>query len=137
MVNIDSDVVGNWAQRRQVAYSGYTDLAQNPRVAELIAGEVRRMNELLAPALRVRRFVVLHKELDPDDAEITRTRKVRRRFIVEKYAPIIEALYDPAAAATEVRATVHYEDGREALVARSLRIHTLDPDGRGASGART
>jgi long-chain acyl-CoA synthetase len=128
MLNIDPDVVGNWAQRRQVAYSGYTDLAQNPRIGELIAAEVRRVNGLLAPALRIRRFVVLHKELDPDDAEITRTRKVRRRFIAEKYAPIIAALYDPAAADVEVRATVRYEDGREAQVSRSLRIHTLEAE---------
>jgi len=127
MINIDPEVVGNWAQRRQVAYSGYTDLAQNPRVAELIGDEVRRVNALLAPALRVRRLVVLHKELDPDDAEITRTRKVRRRFIAEKYAPIIDALYDPAASEIAVRVTVRYEDGREAQVARSLRIHAADP----------
>ncbi|HKX17790.1 MAG TPA: AMP-binding protein, partial [bacterium] len=136
MLNIDPDVVGNWAQRRGVAYSGYTDLAQNAQVATLVAGEVRRVNALLAPALRVRRFVVLHKELDPDDAEITRTRKVRRRFIGEKYAPIIEALYDPAAAMVEVRATVRYEDGREAQVARSLRLHTLDADAVPAAAAR-
>jgi long-chain acyl-CoA synthetase len=128
MVNIDPEVVGNWAQRRQVAYSGYTDLAQNARVSDLVADEIRRVNALLAPALRVQRFVVLHKELDPDDAEITRTRKVRRRFVAEKYAPIIEALYDPAAPEIAVRATVRYEDGREAQVSRSLRIHTLEPD---------
>jgi long-chain acyl-CoA synthetase len=127
MINIDAEVVGNWAQRRRIPYSGYTDLAQNPRVSELMEQEVRRVNALLVPALRVRRFVVLHKELDPDDAEITRTRKVRRRFVAEKYAPIIDALYDPAAAEVAVRATVRYEDGREAQLARSLRIHGLDP----------
>lgn len=137
MVNIDPEVVGNWAQRRQVAYSGYTDLAQNPRVAGLVADEIRRVNALLAPSLRIRRFVVLHKELDPDDAEITRTRKVRRRFIGEKYAPIIEALYDPAASEIAVRATVRYEDGREAQVSRSLRIHTLDPEPVSAAPTRT
>ena len=126
MINIDPEVVGNWAQRRQVAYSGYADLAQNPRVAELIGNEVRRVNALLAPALRVRRLVVLHKELDPDDAEITRTRKVRRGFIAEKYATIINALYDPAASEIAVRVTVRYEDGREAQVARSLRIHLVE-----------
>ena len=135
MLNIDPDVVGNWAQRRQVVYSGYTDLAQNPRVGELIAGEVRRVNALLAPALRVRRFVVLHKELDPDDAEITRTRKVRRRFVAEKYAPIIDALYNPRASDIEVRATVRYEGGREAQVARSLPIRTLDADSAAAAQA--
>jgi long-chain acyl-CoA synthetase len=137
MVNIDPEVVGNWAQRRQIAYSGYTDLAQNARVCDLVADEIRRVNALLAPALRVRRFVVLHKELDPDDAEITRTRKVRRHFVAQKYAPIIEALYDPAAPEIAVRATVRYEDGREAQVSRSLRIHTLEPgpDFAGRPGA--
>ena len=135
MLNIDPDVVGNWAQRRQVAYSGYTDLSQNARVAALVADEVRRVNALLAPPLRVRRFIVLHKELDPDDAEITRTRKVRRRFIGEKYAPIIEALYDRGAAEVEVRAAVRYEDGREAQVSRSLRLHTIEPDGVPAAAA--
>ncbi|HLW46418.1 MAG TPA: AMP-binding protein [bacterium] len=137
MLNIDPDVVGNWAQRRQVPYSGYTDLAQNPRIGDLIAGEVRRVNALLAPALRVRRFVVLHKELDPDDAEITRTRKVRRHFIAEKYAPIIAALYDPAASDVEVRATVRYEDGREAQVSRALRIRAVESGGAPAAPAAT
>ncbi|HEV2359617.1 MAG TPA: AMP-binding protein [bacterium] len=137
MINIDPEVVGNWAQRRRVTYSGYTDLAQNPRVSDLVADEIRRVNALLAPALRVRRFVVLHKELDPDDAEITRTRKVRRRFVAEKYAPIIEALYDPAAAEIAVRAAVRYDDGREAEVSRSLRIHTLDPVFAGRDGTAT
>lgn len=129
MVNIDPEVVGNWAQRQQIPYSGYTDLSQNPRVGELVAREVRRVNALLAAALRVRRFVVLHKELDADDAEITRTRKLRRRFVGEKYAPIISALYDPAAVEIAVRATVHYEDGRQAEVSRSLRIYALDGAG--------
>ena len=100
-----------------------------------MADEVRRVNALLAPPLRVRRFIVLHKELDPDDAEITRTRKVRRRFIGEKYAPIIEALYDRGAAEVEVRAAVRYEDGREAQVSRSLRLHTIEPDGVPAAAA--
>jgi long-chain acyl-CoA synthetase len=103
-------------------------MALNPRVGELIAGEVRRMNELLPPALRVRRFVVLHKELDPDDAEITRTRKVRRRIVADKYAAIIAALYDPGAGDVDVRAAIRYEDGREAQVSRSLRIYSLDAE---------
>ena len=125
MVNIDAEVVGAWAQRRQIPYSGYTDLTQNPRVCELVTQEIRRVNALLKPTLRVRRFVVLHKELDPDDAEITRTRKLRRRFVAEKYAQIIAALYDPAATEIAVRAVVRYEDGRQAEVSRSLRIHAL------------
>ena len=98
MVNIDMEVLGNWAERRGIGYSGYTDLAQNPATYDLIHEEIRRTNETLAPSQRVKRFAILHKELDPDDAEITRTRKLRRGFINERYAPIIAALYDPKAA---------------------------------------
>ncbi len=77
------------------------------------------------PTLRVKRFVVLHKELDPDDAEVTRTRKLRRRFIMERYGTIIDTLYDPESSEVAVRATVTYEDGRRSEVERVLRIQTL------------
>ena len=87
MVNIDMDVLGNWAERRGIGYSGYTDLAQNPATYDLIHEEVRRTNDTLASSQRVKRFAILHKELDPDDAEITRTRKLRRGFINERYRP--------------------------------------------------
>ncbi len=125
VLNIEMDVVANWAQRRGIPYTSYVDLTQNPRVAELVAGEVRRINQMLPPPLRVRRFLVLHKELDPDDEEITRTRKLRRRVIAERYAGMIEALYDPRATEAVVRAAVAYEDGRRAEVARALRIETV------------
>ncbi len=125
ILNVDADVVGTWAQRRGIVYTSYTDLAQNAQVYTLLAGEVERVNQMLSPPLRVKRFVVLHKELDPDDAEVTRTRKLRRRFIMERYGPIIDTLYDPGSSEVAVRATVTYEDGRRSEVERVLRIQTL------------
>ncbi len=126
MLNIDMEVVGNWAERRGISYSGYTDLAQNPATYELMHEEVRRTNDTLAPSQRVKRFAILHKELDPDDAEITRTRKLRRGFINEKYASIIAALYDSRVTAVSIRATVTYEDGRTSEMERQIRIMDLE-----------
>ena len=126
MVNIDMEVLANWAERRGLAYTGYTDLAQNPAVYQLVHDEIRRTNETLAPSQRVKRFAILHKELDPDDAEITRTRKLRRGFINERYAPIIAALYDRGAATIAVRATVTYEDGRTSETERPVRIMDVE-----------
>jgi long-chain acyl-CoA synthetase len=122
MINIDLDVVGNWAEKRGIPYSGYADLAQKPEVYELVLKEVQRVNAALTPALRIKKFVLLHKELDPDDAEITRTRKLRRRFVYEKYGDIIEALYAERIPAVKVRAMVTYEDGRTSEIERALRI---------------
>ncbi len=98
MVNIDVQAVGDWAERRGIPYSGYTDLAAKPQVVQLIRECVEKVNADLArdpnlAASQIHRFVILHKELDADDGELTRTRKVRRGFIGEKYATIVEALY--------------------------------------------
>jgi long-chain acyl-CoA synthetase len=126
LLNIDLVSVGNWAERRGLAYTSYTDLAQKPEVYELIRQEVVRVNRSLLEdeALRgaqIRRFLLLHKELDPDDQEITRTRKVRRGFIGQKYAPLIEALYGTADS-VQVEAQVTYEDGRTATVRAAVRL---------------
>jgi long-chain acyl-CoA synthetase len=94
IINIDFDVVGKWAERRGIPYTNFTDLSRKPEVYDLIYQEVRRVNSGLPAAMRIRRYVLLHKELDPDDEEMTRTRKVRRRYIAEKYGDIIEAFYD-------------------------------------------
>jgi long-chain acyl-CoA synthetase len=125
MINIDPEVVGNWAERRSVSYTGYTDLAQNPAVYALVLDEVRHTNETLTPTQRVRRFTLLHKELDADDAEITRTRKLRRRFIHDRYRDIIEALYDVTARDATVRVSVTYEDGRTSEVARVVHLEDV------------
>ena len=122
MLNIDLEVVGNWAEKRALPYSGYADLAQKPEVYDLILQETARVNAGLNAPLRIKRFVLLHKELDPDDAEITRTRKLRRRFVYDKYRDIIEALYADGMPEVKVRAMVTYEDGRTSEIERALKI---------------
>jgi long-chain acyl-CoA synthetase len=126
MVNIDFDAVGNWAERRNLPYAGYTDLAQKPEVYELIRDCVEKVNadlsadELLAGS-QISRFLVLHKELDADDGELTRTNKVRRGFIAEKYQPLIDGLYGGK---TEqfIETVVKFEDGRTGSVSATLKI---------------
>jgi long-chain acyl-CoA synthetase len=126
MINIDVQAVGDWAERRGIPYSGYTDLAAKPQVIDLIRGCVEKVNADLArdPKLsgsQIHRFVILHKELDADDGELTRTRKVRRRFIAEKYATIVEAL-DSGAPRCAVEAQVRFEDGRIGAVRAELQV---------------
>ncbi len=130
LLNIDLAAVGNWAERRSLAYTSYTDLSQKPEVYELVRQEVVRVNRSLAEdgetrRAQIRKFLILHKELDPDDQEITRTRKVRRRFIAEKYAALIEALYSDSDRAA-VDAQVRYVDGRTATVRAGLRIREVE-----------
>ncbi len=125
-INIDVGSVGNWAERRGLAYSGYTDLAQKPEVYELIRECVEQVNAELAREgelahSQVHRFLILHKELDPDDDELTRTRKVRRGFVAEKYAVLIDALYG-GRARQHIETLVRLEDGRTNMVAADLAI---------------
>jgi long-chain acyl-CoA synthetase len=125
MINIDLEVVGSWAEKRGLPYSGYADLAQKAEVYELILTEIRRVNSSLHAPLRIQKCVLLHKELDPDDAEITRTRKLRRRFVYDKYRDIIDALYAEGVSAVQVKATVTYEDGRSSEIERALKISAI------------
>mgnify|MGYP001379974833 CR=1 FL=1 len=125
-INIDMGAVGNWAERRGIAYSGYTDLAQKEEVHGLIQECVEKANtELAHDAMlsdsQVHRFLILHKELDPDDDELTRTRKVRRGFIAEKYAVLIDALYS-GKRSQFIETQVKFEDGRTGKVAADLQI---------------
>ncbi|WP_119422775.1 AMP-dependent synthetase/ligase [Desertibaculum subflavum] len=115
MLAIDLQAVGNWAERQGLAYTSFMDLSQKPEVRALIGQEVERCNAGLQPAARIRRFLLLTKEFDADDAEITRTRKLRRKFITEKYGPVIEAFYGGATDA-ELVFDVTYEDGRRATL---------------------
>src|SRR5213593_1611610 len=129
-INIDLAAVGNWAERRNLAYTSYADLAQKAEVYELIRREVERVNRSLAEdevlrGAQVRRFLILHKELDPDDEEITRTRKVRRGYIAQKYAPLIEALYS-GQDRVQVEAKVTYEDGRTGTMRADVSIRDVD-----------
>ncbi len=124
MVNIDMENVGKWAERRQIAYTTYTDLAQKPEVYDLIGREVERVNRDLPEATRIRKYLLLHKELDPDDEEVTRTRKVRRKFVAEKYANIIQALYGDGEL-VPVSSVITYQDGRKATIQTELQIRTI------------
>ncbi len=126
MICIDENAVGNWAERRGLPYASYQELASKPEVYELIREHVEQVNRDLAedPQLagsQIRRFLILHKALDADDGELTRTRKVRRRFVAEKYAQIIEALYSGADRCA-VEAQVTFEDGRTGSIKADLRI---------------
>jgi long-chain acyl-CoA synthetase len=130
LLNIDIAAVGSWAERRGLAYTSYMDLSQKPEVHELLRGEIARVNRslLAEPQLRgaqIRRFLVLHKELDPDDQEITRSRKVRRGFIAEKYAALVEALYSDRDHVA-VQAQVMYEDGRTGTVRADVQIREAE-----------
>jgi long-chain acyl-CoA synthetase len=127
MINIDVHAVGDWAERRGIPYSGYTDLAAKPQVVELVRECVERVNADLArdPKLagsQIHRFVILHKELDADDGELTRTRKVRRGFIGEKYATIVDALYSGTDRCV-MQAQVRFEDGRTGSIRAELHMN--------------
>ncbi len=126
MLNIELASVGNWAERNAVGYASYQELAGHPRVAELIAKHVEAVNRALAgePVMagaQIKRFLILPKELDADDGELTRTQKVRRRFIAERYAPLIEGLYNGSAEAA-IAAEITYEDGRKGKLIGSSKI---------------
>jgi long-chain acyl-CoA synthetase len=124
MIAIDPGTVGNWAERRGLPYTSYMDLSQKPEVREMIREEIRRGNETLPEATRIRRFLLLTKDLEADDAEITRTRKVRRRYVADKYAAVIDALYGGAAEA-ELSTSITYEDGRQATIQSRVRIEDV------------
>lgn len=126
MINIDFDAVGNWAERRNLPYAGYTDLAQKPEVYQLIKECVEKVNadlsvDTLLAGSQVSRFLVLHKELDADDGELTRTNKVRRGFIAEKYQALVDALYG-GKTSQFIETQVKFEDGRTGSVSATLRI---------------
>ena len=125
-INVDFDAVGNWAERRNLPYAGYTDLAQKPEVYQLIKECIEKVNADLASdsllaGSQVSRFLVLHKELDADDGELTRTNKVRRGFIADKYKPLIDALYD-GKTQQHIETQVKFEDGRTGSVSATLQI---------------
>jgi len=128
MANIDVQAVGDWAERRGIPYSGYADLVAKPQVVGLIRDCVEKVNADLArdPKLsgsQIHRFVILHKELDADDGELTRTRKVRRGFIADKYATIVDALYSGTERCV-VEAQVRFEDGRTGNIRAELPVNT-------------
>ncbi|MGI8875892.1 MAG: AMP-binding protein, partial [Egibacteraceae bacterium] len=125
MITIDMDTVGTWAEREKLSYTTYTDLAQREAVYALVAAHIARANADLPEGARVRRFVLLHKQLDADDEELTRTRKVRRSVISDRYGEIIDALYTDADSVT-ITATVTYQDGSTVKRSIPLALWSMD-----------
>jgi long-chain acyl-CoA synthetase len=126
LVNIDPVSVGSWAERHNVAYASYQELAAHPQVYDMVAKRLDEVNRQLAEeprmaASQIRRFLILHKELDADDGEMTRTHKVRRSTVAERYAPLIEALYD-GSTRCRISTAVTFEDGRKGVVEGDLAI---------------
>ena len=125
MITIDAQTVGSWAENEHLTYTTYTDLAAKPQVYDLVTDEVHRANADLPEAIKVKRFLLLFKQLDPDDDEITRTRKVRRNVIAERYRDLIEAL-DRGDDAVSITNTVTYQDGTSVKRTINLKIRSLD-----------
>jgi long-chain acyl-CoA synthetase len=121
MVNIDMNNVGKWAENNQLPYTTFTDLSQKDKVYDLIEGEVAKVNQTLPKVAQVRRFVLLYKELDADDEELTRTRKVRRKFVAEKYKHLIDALYGDQRE-LEVESHIRYRDGKEFRMKTRVKV---------------
>src|SRR4029077_12105083 len=125
IIAVDAATVGNWAERRNLAYTSFQDLSARPEIRELIRNEIRKCNAALPEAIRLRRFLVLNKEFDADDDEITRTRKIRRRFVAEKYGAVVEAFYRDAAD-VELSTEITYKDGRKMVLRSTLVIADVD-----------
>jgi len=124
IINIDFAMVGKWAEHHRIPYTTFVDLSQKKEVAELIQQDLTRVNNYLPEGARVKKFVLLHKEFDPDEAELTRTRKLRREFMEQRYKELIDAMYNGADSVT-VQASVTYRDGRKGTVSTSVQIRSL------------
>jgi len=124
LVCIDAGAVGHWAEENGVTFTSYAELSQRPEVYKLIEGAVAHVNELLPKALAIRRFVNLPKEFDPDDGEVTRTRKLRRNVIEQRYAPVIDALYD-GSTGVEFETQITYETGATGILKRWLAVQVV------------
>ena len=124
IINIDYGNVGKWAEKKRIAYTTYVDLSQKQEVADLIRGEIQKVNKDIPEFARVKRFVNLHKEFDPDEAELTRTRKLRRTFVEKRYEDIIKSLYQDKDT-LRVEAPVTYRDGRTGVIKTEIHIHSV------------
>lgn len=124
IVNIDFAMVSKWAQREHINYTTFVDLSQKPEVAELVRKDMLRVNSYLPESSRVKKFVLLHKEFDPDEAELTRTRKLRRGFMAERYKELIDAIYSENQE-VKVEAPVTYRDGRKGVVTTTIKVREV------------
>ena len=132
MLCIDMAIVGKWAERQKLGYTTYTDLSAKREVYDLLHREVEKVNETLPAAARIQRFVLLYKELDADDEELTRTRKVRRAFVEERYQEVIAALYAAAPVPVPIDAVIRFQDGKTAHIQTTLEVRELLPAQREA-----
>ncbi len=124
ILNIDFAMVGKWAERNRIPYTTFVDLSQKKEVADLVRKDLERVNGYLPEPSRVQKFVLLHKEFDPDEAELTRTRKLRREFMEQRYKELIEALYS-GKDKVDVQAPVTYRDGRKGMVTTGIQVRNL------------
>ncbi|HEY8368448.1 MAG TPA: AMP-binding protein, partial [Thermodesulfobacteriota bacterium] len=136
LINIDPETVGKWAEDRKLTYTTYADLSQKPPVGRLLLEEVERVNASLRPEHRIRRVALLYKLLDADDEELTRTGKVRRKLVAERYEPLFRALYD-GSAEVPVKTRYQYQDGRVAEVELNVTIWTVGGAPAEAEGERS
>lgn len=131
MLCIDMGVVGKWAEKNRLSYTTYTDLSAKPEVYDLLIKEVEKVNLTLPEAARIAKFVLLYKELDADDEELTRTRKVRRAFVEQRYAQVIDALYGEASE-VPIDTTIKFQDGKTTRIRTTLLVRRLQQQGRAA-----
>jgi long-chain acyl-CoA synthetase len=124
IVNMDFAMVGKWAERNRIPYTTFVDLSQKKEVSDLIKKDLTRVNSYLPETSRVEKFVLLHKEFDADEAELTRTRKLRREFMEERYKQLIEAMYEDGKE-VKVEAPITYRDGRRGVVTTSIKVRTV------------
>ena len=127
ILNIDFTMVGKWAERNHIPYTTFVDLSQKKEVADLVQKDMVRVNSYLPEAARVRKFVLLHKEFDPDEAELTRTRKLRRDFMEERYRDLISTMYQDRKSVT-VKAPVTYRDGRKGVVSTDINVREVSAE---------
>jgi len=132
IINIDFTMAGKWAERNRIPYTTYIDLSQKKEIADLVQKDMVRVNSYLPEPARVKRFVLMHKEFDPDEAELTRTRKLRRDFMEERYKDLIDTLYKDRGE-VQVQAPVTYRDGRQGIVTTSIKVRTVS-EGTSDSG---
>jgi long-chain acyl-CoA synthetase len=124
LINIDMAVLSRWAEEKRIGFSTFTDLSQRPEIAALLRQEIERVNQFLPAQARVRRFANFPKELDPDEGELTRSRKLRREFLEQRYGALIDGLY-AGEAAVDVEIPVTYQDGRSSLFKARVGIHDV------------
>ena len=124
LVNIDIDNVGRWAEARRVPYTTFSDLSQKAEVIGLVVEEIKKVNKALPESARIKKFLNLHKEFDPDEAELTRSRKLRRSFLEDRYKDLIGALYG-GTDEYKIETTVTYRDGRKGTISSAIKINSL------------